>query len=427
MDKTNYMRKYKLEEICWDGKLESNTLFSVSSGSSGKPFLWPRGDNLELQASLYHAVMLDKFFGAAKKRTLFIDSFSMGIYIAGVLTLDSALRSSEAGLPITTITTGVEIDDTLRIVEELASHFDQIIIAGYPPFVKDIIDAGVARGVDWKEFHVKFLFAAENFSEQFRDYLLHIVGAKDPLHSSFNIYGSAEAAILAHETPLSIYIRRKAVQTPALFSKIFGQSSYSPTLAQFNPPYIFFEEQDGELFVTSYAGGIPLLRYNFHDAGKIISYQEMFAIPELKDDPEFHRMQASAWKLPYVQVFGKSDFTISFYGLKIYPENIKAALEDPRIAHRVSGKFVMQTKSSDEHTQGWIVRIELQEGIEPSENVLQEITPVVIEIVQKKNLEYHRLAQAIGERANPSLELFRKGDAQYFSPKSAKQRWSKKE
>ncbi len=426
MDKANYMRQYPLEDICWDGTLESNTLFSVSSGSSGKPFLWPRGDGLELQTSLYHGLIMSKLFQAEKKRTLFIDSFSMGIYIAGVVTLNSVLRTSESGLPITIITPGVEIEDALRVIEELAPHFDQTIIAGYPPFVKDIIDGGTRRRLEWKNFHVKFLFAAENFSEQFRDYLLRVVGEQDLLRSSFNIYGSAEASILAHETPISIYVRRASLKNNILFKELFGEATYTPTLAQFNPAYVFFEEQDGELLVTSYAGGIPLLRYNFHDSGKIISYQDMASTSELKKDAEFQRMQKTSWKLPYVQVFGKSDFTISFYGLKIYPENIKAALEDERIVHIVSGKFVMETKSSDKHVQGWVVCVELQEGVEPSQKLAQEITPIIIEIVQQKNLEYHRLHQAIGERADPTIELFKKGDEQYFSPRSAKQRWTKK-
>ena len=34
IDKENYLRKYPLEEMCWNGKIESNTLLSVSSGSS---------------------------------------------------------------------------------------------------------------------------------------------------------------------------------------------------------------------------------------------------------------------------------------------------------------------------------------------------------------------------------------------------------
>ncbi len=420
VDKKNYLRAYPVKQLCWDGKIETNTLFSVSSGSSGTPFFWPRGDNLELETSITHGLILKKIFAADQKTTLFIDTFSMGIYIAGIVILNSALRASQTGMPITIMAPGVEIDDVLRVVRELAPNYEQVILAGYPPFVKDIIDAGERTGVDWKSINVKFLFAAENFSENFRDYMFQKTGVTDLTNSSCNIYGSADASILSHETPLTISLRRAAQNRPALFTKLFGDISYTPTFTQYNPILKYFEEVDGELIFSTY-GGIPLIRYNIHDSGKIIGFNEIYPllgeISEGKIDP---------WKLPFLYVLGKSDLTISFYGVKIYPENIRTGLEQSEAASLASGKFTMASLFQPDQTPYWEINVELKEGIEPTAEAHQKIFGAVILALARNNLEFGRLKAAIAERANPVVTLFHKGDPKYFDVRSVKQRWSKK-
>src|SRR5262245_12663454 len=42
-DKPSYISQYSLEELSWDGTLETARYISTSSGSTGMPFFWPRG------------------------------------------------------------------------------------------------------------------------------------------------------------------------------------------------------------------------------------------------------------------------------------------------------------------------------------------------------------------------------------------------
>lgn len=424
VDKENYLRKYPLEELCWEGKLAANTLLAVSSGSSGQPFFWPRGDNLEAETSAIHALIFSEFFNTNKKSTLIINSFSMGIYIAGVITQNAALRAAQLGMPITIISPGIEIEDTLRIIAEVGDKYEQIILTGYPPFVKDIIDSGIRRGIRWKKYGIKFLFATENFSEEFRDYVVENSGGTDILHSAINIYGSADAGILAHETPISIAIRRVFSKSNALSSALYGSATFLPTFGQYNPVYKFFEEESGELLFSAY-GGIPLVRYNIHDSGKIFSSQDIMSIPELTQNKNIAGLRQGAWKLPYVAVFGKSDLTISFYGLKIYPENIKAGLENNGAVKFVSGRFVMDKKSRPNQSQYWEINIELKEDVKPTKKIKKIIADSVIRELKKKNLEYNRLFAALGRRSLPKIQLFEKGDERYIDQNSVKHRWTK--
>ena len=43
IDKDNYLRQYSKEDLVWNTNSNSIHTFSVSSGTSGKPYFWPRG------------------------------------------------------------------------------------------------------------------------------------------------------------------------------------------------------------------------------------------------------------------------------------------------------------------------------------------------------------------------------------------------
>lgn len=424
MDKQNYMKKYPLKDLCWDGKIENNSLFSVSSGSSGAPFFWPRGDSLELETSITHGLMLSETFGADKKSTLFVNSFSMGVYIAGVVILNSALRVSEKGYPLTIVTPGLDIKDAIRTIKELGPSYDQVILAGYPPFLKDIIDRGTKEGVKWGTMNMKFLFAAENFSETFRDYLLRKTKSKDAIHSSASIYGSADASIMSNETPLTVFMRKAATKDKNLYRDLFEENSYMPTLSQYNPMLKYFENINNELIFSAY-GGIPLLRYNIHDSGRIISYEEALSMPSIKNNKELQKEIKSGSKLPFLEIFGKSDLTISFYGLKIYPENIKAGLENKSIKDFVSGKFVIQQKNQSNQDQYWEIDLELNKDIRETHEIREKVTKSIMKSLKEKNAEYNALLNAMGKKAHPTIKFFAKGDKKHFNDKSLKQRWKK--
>ena len=66
LDKENYLRAYPLEKLCWYGQLSAAQMISVSSGSSGKPFFWPRGQILDTETALEHELFLASFFELEK-------------------------------------------------------------------------------------------------------------------------------------------------------------------------------------------------------------------------------------------------------------------------------------------------------------------------------------------------------------------------
>src|SRR5690606_22361129 len=132
------------------------------------------------------------------------------------------------------VTPGSNREEIFRVVRDLAPLFDQTVLLGYPPFLKDVIDGGAAAGIDWRPLRIKLVMAGEVFSEEWRSLVGERVGSTDPCYDSAALYGTADAGVLGNATPLSISIRRFLARTPEAARQLFGQSRL-PTLVQYDP------------------------------------------------------------------------------------------------------------------------------------------------------------------------------------------------
>lgn len=429
-DKNNYLRVYKLSEMCWDGHLHKGAIVSASSGSTGKPFMWPRYEAQEKEIAAQHEIIMKGIFHADSISTLFVDSFSMGMYIAGVITSNCALSFAHKGNPVCVVTPGLEIENIIRIIKDLSPNFGQVIIAGYPPFVKDILDIGAQEGIDWRSMRIKFLFAAEGFTEKWREHVHGIVGSGDHLTTSINIYGSADASLLGHETPFSILIKRAAGVFPDLERVLFRENGRTQTLVHFYPNHRYFENVNGEL-IFSAPSGIPLLRYNIHDSGDIImpsAARALLGEAGINYKDELWKSGAANfdWNIPFLYLYGRSDFAVSFYGLKIFPEHVKAALAHPEIFKFCTGKSKMDVKADSAFNQELNIILELKNGIDAGSKELFEardsLAEIIFDGIKKSNEEYTTLSANRKDKAKPKLIFKNFRDSQYFAP-GIKHRW----
>src|SRR5262245_24386375 len=314
--KKNYQSRYPLSALCRDGELESCDFIAVSSGSTGKPTFWPRFIADELGIATRFEQIFHDSFQADSRRTLAVVCFTLGTWVGGMFTANCCRYLSSKGYPITVITPGNNKEEIYRVVTELGGAFDQVVLLGYPPFLKDIVDGGIVRGIDWKQYHLKFVMAGEVFSEEWRTLVGERSGSDNPCYDSASLYGTADAGVLANETPLSVCIRRFLAQRPDAARALFGESRL-PTLAQYDPFSRFFEAENRSLLFSG-DNGVPLIRYNILDTGGAIPYEQMLAfLLECGFDPvaELQRQSDRGIRpLPFVYVFGRSDFTVSYFG-----------------------------------------------------------------------------------------------------------------
>jgi phenylacetate-CoA ligase len=421
--KENYILHYPLPDLCRNGQLATCDMIAASSGSTGKPTFWPRFFTDELQIATRFEQIFHDSFSADTQPTLAVICFTLGTWVGGMFTTNCCRYLASKGYPITVITPGNNKEEILRVVQELGSNFQQVVLLGYPPFLKDVIDTGLSRGVEWQRYHIKLVMAGEVFSEEWRSLVGERIGSQNPCYDFASLYGTADAGVLGNETPLSICIRRFLAKNPDAARALFGESRL-PTLVQYDPTSRFFEVQNGSLLFSG-DNGIPLVRYDILDTGGIISYDAML---EFLAEWNFNPLEQLSSKrgihsLPFVYVFGRSNFTVSYFGANIYPENISVGLEQPVIQAWVTGKFVLQVKEDADKNRFLSVVVELAPEVESSEDKLQAITASILTQLLRLNSEFANYVPP--EYQTPQVSLTATGDREYF-PIGVKHRYTRR-
>jgi phenylacetate-CoA ligase len=425
LTKQNYLLRYPLPDLCRDGRLESCDMLAASSGSTGKPAYWPRFVTDELQIARRFEQIFHDSFHADERRTLAVICFTLGTWVGGMYTAACCRHLAARGYPLTVITPGNNREEIYRAVQELGPHYEQTVLLGYPPFLKDVIDAGRASGIDWSPYRIKLVMAGEVFSEEWRALMAERVGGDDLDNGSATLYGTADAGVLGNETPLSIRIRRWLAANPDAARQLFGESRL-PTLVQYDPLSRYFETQDGALLFSG-DNGVPLIRYNILDTGGAIPYEQMLTFLADHGYNPVAELKRSGTRgvrpLPFVYVFGRSDFTVSYFGANIYPENVTVGLEQPGIKEWVTGKFVLEVYEDAEQNRVLSVAVELAPTVEADEEKVTAIQRSILAALLRLNSEFANYVPA--EYRQARILLRPHGDPEYF-PLGVKHRYTRR-
>jgi phenylacetate-CoA ligase len=423
--KRNYLSKQPLNAHCRGGNLHTCDMFAVSSGSTGTPTFWPRSVADELPVARRFEQVFHDSFRADERTTLAVVCFALGTWVGGMYTAQSCRYLAARGYPITVITPGNNQAEILRVVNDLGRAFEQVVLLGYPPFLKDVVDAGMAAGLDWAPLNVKLVMAGEVFSEEWRTLVGARTGSRQPLFDSASLYGTADAGVLGNETPLSVCIRRFLADHPDAARDLFGESRL-PTLVQYDPRSRFFEVQDGTLLFTG-DNGVPLVRYHIADSGGLITYEQMLNFLRARGFDPIAEVAAAGdrgvRRMPFVYVFGRADFTISYFGANVFPENVTVGLEQSPISAWVTGKFVMQAQEDADRNRFLSIVVELGPDLVASADKAEAIADSILHHLLRLNSEFAHYVPP--ERQCPHIELRRLGDPAYF-PVGVKHRYTRR-
>ena len=129
------------------------------------------------------------------------------------------------------------------------------------------------------------------------------------------------------------------------------------------------------------------------------------------------------FSFPFVYIFGRSDFTVSYFGANIYPENVIVGLEQPSIRDWVTGKFVMEVKQNEDNNAYLAITVELAQGITASEAMKEAIAFSIYTQLIRLNSEFANYVPA--ENHLPQVSLLPFGNPDYF-PLGVKHRYTRK-
>eukprot|EP00877_Chromochloris_zofingiensis_P002529 jgi/Chrzof1/12277/Cz06g28120.t1 len=481
---------------CYHGSLSSSDFIHLSSGSSGKPTYWARSAEDECDVAVRFEQIFRDAFKAQDRSTLAVICFPLGGWVGGIFTTFIMRYLSQKGYPLTVVTPSNKVPDILQFINDLGAAFDQVVLLGYPPFIKGVIDAGeypacalltafepwvssysftearlycppgLAAKLDWSSFAVKMVLAGEVFSEEWRALMAERAGIDMPLRDIVSIYGTADAGVIAVDTPLTATIRHWLSQHPAVAAELFGKERL-PTLAQYEPTFRLLEinPHDGTLVVTAISSqlltndnedqaftaqdehikgmlppqqqqmpiqhhegtcqqrlrGAPLLRYCIGDEGGIISFDDLMAsLAAHGCNPLDSCKDAVVRQQPFVWVFGRSFWAVSLYGANVYVENAMTGLEQNHLSAHVTGKFVLFVHQDADLNDRLAIRVELAQG----QTASQELEALVADSIQQQmlrlNSEFANYVPA--ERQLPLVLLYEFGNPEFF-PVGVKHRY----
>jgi len=416
-DKENYILKNPLKDLC---HIELSKMYTVaaSSGTSGLPCFWPRAWEQDKMIPKFVELALLRDTQMDKKSTLLIVGLALGVYSSGEAMTHAMKDIAKHGkYPLTVATPGSEKEGVLQILKHFAPYYEQISLWAYPSFLREVIDGAEEEGIDLKNLNLWVVLGGEGFTKQWEDFVKEKLGLPkgDPT-KLLTIFGESAGGVVGVSSPLTSLIRELAFKDSALFEDLFGKARGTyllPILEEFNPLSVLVEEIDGELVITK-KSAIPIVRYNLHDIGGVISHQKALGI--LKDhkyDPfellkEWNIGKEKVWTQPMFYVFGRSDNVVSVDGANIYPESLEEVIYSLKMGKIKGFKLGMET-DPETMRQRFTIYLELKEGVRPDakekKRMAKKAHDLILEHLLKVNLDYRKSYNDNPKSSDPLIEI----------------------
>lgn len=402
MTKENYLLAHPRTDLIWDGSLGDVVNWSASSGSTGTPTYWPRSLHSLYDSVRFHEKILRDSFEAHKRSTLVVNTFAMGNWIGGTYTLMAINGTNDLDMPVSIISPGMEIDDAVPAFETLGPDYDQVVVAGYPGSVMDLLDHIDPESI--AQQNVKILLAGEAISERWRTAMLKKIGKLDDARSITLIYGTADAGMMGFETPASIAIRRAAADDELLRSALFGSDlKRLPTFAWYDPASRYIEtDQDGFLIFTV-DSTLPLIRYRIKDYGTLFDSDRLRHI--LHACGYSHLAEPLAADDFFVTVSGRAGVEATVNGLNVYRANIQTALESTQVIQQVTSYFWVEAIEKDDLTKEFRINVELKDGRKPTEELRDIVTQALVDSLCEQNGEFRKQYSTDPAKSTPNVVL----------------------
>jgi len=423
MDKASYLARYPVEQRVRRGDLAHAHIVTLSSGASGSPTLWPRFPDQDAAQLAALTSVFDEHLRIRERWTLLIVNLAMGAWVAGTLVAEMGQRMfSQPGVRGTVVTPGVNQDETLRFVEQLSRHYDQTFIIGYAAPLTALLEEGQRRGIDWPALNGTLCSGSEFVSEGQRERLAQLLGKNvDRLEAFFGIFGSAEGGgALGYESHLCLLIRRLCARTPGLAQALFD-SSVVPSLNQYDPLSHFLEVDHGEIVLTA-RGGVPIIRYNTHDRGGLLTMEDVVARCrafgyDLRQELEKRGFGPAYFRpLPFMYAFGRSD-AVALHGANVYVDQLTDVLAQPALRASNTGHFRLAGTDHPDGRATLRVEVELGASVAPSDELRALYQHSVVQGLQRVSSEFRTVYEAARGRIAVEIELLPFGSFPLTTPK----------
>jgi phenylacetate-CoA ligase len=308
MTKENYVKKYTIEDRCYDGCIPTiGTVIDESSGSSGTPNNWVRSVDERRDVTRILQLNYDIFYH--DRQHILLNCFALGPWATG---MNVSMSLVDVGILKSIGPDAAKLENTLSLFGTKYRY----LICGYPPFIKSWIDS---TNLNLSAYQMDLIVGGEGMSESLRSFFL------DKFQTVVSSYGASDLEInVGVETDLTIALRRLCFENRELCERLFGRET-PPMIFQYNAAdYVIETAASGELLYTivRLTGAAPKIRYNLRDLGGTYSHKNLAA--KLKENSiDIKALSVRQSFFPLLYVHGRSDLTAAFYGAKVYPTDVE--------------------------------------------------------------------------------------------------------
>jgi phenylacetate-CoA ligase len=309
---------------------------------------------------------------------------------------------SAKGYSLVALTPGTNMGEIRRCLTEVSPLFDQTVLCGYPPFLRDVIDELVPIEIDPTEVSLKMLMAGEPISESWRDDMAAKLHMDSPLTDCISMYGTADAGIVGFETQASIQVRRFLSDSPEKRLAALGGQGL-PSIFEYQP-YRLRVEPNSDLVLLTVLATHPHFRYSIGDSGTATTYAELHSKAGTPSPIVGH---------PLVALHGRTDHTVSFFGGNVYPEHISAYLDHQDRRQEVTGRFTMLVQHDAGGNRPLTIVVELQPGVDESSELEGRLAEGLETHLLAVNSEYANYVPKRYQR--PEVTLRPHKDQEFFA------------
>lgn len=405
--KRSYIDQWSLAHRCVGGAIPASGCdLDESAGSTGSPYTWIRSQ-AELSDVHRSLALLARHLLPANDRPLIVlNAFSMGAWATGT-NVAVALRSVG-----TVKSCGPDVDKVLGAIQLLGPE-PTYVVCGYPPFLRQLLDAAAQRGLDLSAMSLYGFVGGEGMTEAQRRRLERIFS------QVWSAYGASDLDIgVAAETPISIWLRQQAAARPELAQALFGRTDRLPMVFQYDPCDYFVEtilspSGASELVVTVARPMLsPRIRYNVGDEGGTVDFATATAICLAAGlDPE--DAESQPFRLPFLFVHGRSDQTVSFMGANLYPEDVSAGIGTHGDSDAL-GAFCMELAEVGDDEVRPLVHIEVRPAAQ-HEGLEGELVEAIRRHLAVASADYRAALEETDKAADLRVRLWEPGTGPFAS------------
>ena len=388
MDKAGDIKRWPIEELCQGGRLPTRgAVIDESSGSSGQASNWVRGPSERAAAKRLLQFATRWAFG--DEPFIMLNAFALGPWATG-------MNVSMSLVDLCVLKSiGPDIGKVIGTLKLLGPKY-RYVIAGYPPFLKVLVDTA---DIDWSEYNICAVVGGEGMSQPLRAAL------NRRFRKTISSFGASDLEInIAVETDFTIALRDALASTDGLAKALYGREPL-PMVFQYDPlNYHIESDADRNLLVTinRLENVSPRIRYNIHDRGLVRSAQEVSdALAKLGV-----KIPPPVVDLPMLFHWGRQDNAVGFYGCKITPEDIQhVILRVAALGERVIN-FALHPYEDADANKCVEIWFEVSDDSDTDVNQLRE---AVLAELGAVNQDFRESIKMVPAARRPMVKLFRQG------------------